>query len=359
MFPRISCVRSVAAIAALSLTFTACGDGPSSASSESEAGAKLFVSTTDAVTYTSGELRFLPADSATLAEAQISTDSDTKLGGSAEGVVYVLQRILNNLTCVDAGSFAVLAQNALEAGANPYATAVTNGTGYIAQWGLQSLRKFDPKTCALGETVPVPASEPSVVLAKGDSLLVLMQRLENFVGVNKGLLAVISASTGTVLGQVELKLHNPSAALLDGNTLYIAFQNYNADYSLDVANSGIEVLDLASGTSTVISGEALGGAVASLALDKARGVLYAAVYEAWGSTPVKPVSLAGHTVGDAIPGVVDGFNGLAFDAQSGTLYIADGDYAGPAVKAWNGTTLSTVKDNKESPLAPYSLLVVK
>jgi hypothetical protein len=198
-----------------------------------------------------------------------------------------------------------------------------------------------------------------VVLAKGDSLLVLMQRLENFVGVNKGLLAVLSASTGAVLGQVELKLHNPSAAVLDGNTLYIAFQNYNADYSLDVATSGIEVLDLASGTSAVISGESLGGAVASLALDKASGVLYAAVYEAWGSTPVKPIALADHSVGAALPGVVDAFNGLAFDAQAGLLYIADGDYAGSAVKVWDGQALSVVKDNAEIPLAPYSLLLVR
>jgi hypothetical protein len=64
-------------------------------------------------------------------------------------------------------------------------------------------------------------------------------------------------------------------------------------------------------------------------------------------------------VGAAIPGVVDAFNGLAFDATSGTLYIADGDYAGPAVKAWDGKTLRVVKDNAEIPLAPYSLLVVK
>jgi DNA-binding beta-propeller fold protein YncE len=191
-----------------------------------------------------------------------------------------------------------------------------------------------------------------------------MQRLnEASEAMEPGLLVRLQASTGKVIDQIELLYRNPAQGLLHNGKLYVASLRYNAPYDpaneVDLANSGIEVVDLATGTTeSVASGAELGGGASSLALDAKNSILYASVYAMWGSVPVKPIALAGNTVGEALPKVVDAFNGLAFDAQSGTLYIADSDYAGAAVKAWDGTTLSTVKDNAAIPLSPYSLLMV-
>jgi hypothetical protein len=195
----------------------------------------------------------------------------------------------------------------------------------------------------------------STIKASGDTLLVTLQRLENWAATKPGLLVRIKVSTKTIIDTIQLKFYNPGSSILSDKKLYVSSQKYNEDYSVDLAKSGVEVVDLATGISEILAtGMELGGGANGIALNKASQILYASVYEHYGSAPVKPINLSSKSIGTALPDIADSFNGLVFDDESKKLFIADAS----GLKIYNTTTQTTsAVDEGENALSPYSLAI--
>jgi hypothetical protein len=200
----------------------------------------------------------------------------------------------------------------------------------------------------------------SSIKASGDTLFVILQRLENFSATKTGLLTRIKASTKTAIDTIPLKLYNPSSSILSNGKLYVSSQKYNEDFSVDLEKSGVEVVDLATGASEVLAtGTELGGGANGIALDEASQTLYVSVYVAFGDAPVKPVNLANKSVGGALPGITDSFGGLVFDNTSKKLFVGDRDFISSGVKVYDpATELTTTINDVAKALPPYSLAIM-
>jgi len=199
---------------------------------------------------------------------------------------------------------------------------------------------------------PSVTLNPSTIKASGDTLLVTLQRLENWAATKPGLLVRIKASTKTVIDTIQLNFYNPSSSVLSNGKLYVSLQGaYNEDYSIDVAKSGIAVVDLATGISKVlVTGTQLGGGAGDIALDEANQILYASVSVSFGNSPVKPINLAAKTVGDALPNIPDASGGLVFDKAGKKLFIGDK----PGLKVYDPVANTTTTVGNQD-LPPYSL----
>jgi len=215
----------------------------------------------------------------------------------------------------------------------------------------------DDKNNGNNDDSPSPSVtlNPSTIKASGDTLLVTLQRLENWAATKPGLLVRIKASTKTVIDTIQLNFYNPSSSVLSNGKLYVSLQGaYNEDYSIDVAKSGIAVVDLATGTSKVlVKGTELGGGAGDIALDEANQILYASVSVSFGNSPVKPIDLAAKTVGDALPNISNASGGLVFDKEGKKLFVGDRSSGLIVYDVLANTT--TIVDNQDPLLLPYSL----
>ena len=107
------------------------------------------------------------------------------------------------------------------------------------------------------------------------------------------------------------------------------------------------MVDLAVKTSTVVADSAaLGGGANYIALDRAHQVLDTSVNIGLGNTPVKPINLTQKTVGAPLSGIADSFGELAFDEETGRLYVGDRTYGQEKFWAFDGqkTTAISVGD---------------
>jgi len=139
--------------------------------------------------------------------------------------------------------------------------------------------------------LPISGTGASSIKASGDTLLITLQRLENWSATKPGLLVRIKASTKTVIDTIQLNFYNPSSSVLSNGKLYASLQGaYNEDYSIDVTKSGIAVVTLATGISEVLAtGTQLGGGAGDIALDEASKILYA------------------KSIGNALPNILNAF----------------------------------------------------
>jgi len=361
---------------AATLAMVACDKGTSSDSNEDSASQGLVLDFTVSSDYKSAELRWMSTDSSTLSTGAMPFYFDSRLAVNGS-TLYVLERMgADNLNCVDLtriGESAAVTQVALDDGSNPFDVAVSGGKAWVTLASASYLQAFNPTTCALGDKVDLSAyqqagelsSNASAIVASGDTLLVLVQRLKSEVSAAgwtmlnptlPGLLVRIDARTASVLDTIQLLYRNPAAAILHKGKLYVAGSGNLMDATTSDATRGLEVVDLATAkTTSLADGVALGGGAAAIALDEASGVLYTSVYAAYGNQPVKPVSLATGAVGAALPGVADSFGELAFDAKTGLLYIGDRTFGAEALKVYNGSTVQNV--GAGNALAPYDLQV--
>jgi len=199
------------------------------------------------------------------------------------------------------------------------------------------------------------SANASTIKASGDTLLVTLQRLENWSATKPGLLVRIKASTKTVIDTIQLNFYNPSSSVLSNGKLYVSSQKYNEDYSVDLAKSGVEVVNLATGISEILAtGTELGGGANVIALDKSSQILYVSVYEYYGSAPVKPIDLSSKSIGIALPDIADSFGGLVFDDENKKLFVADAS----DLKIYNTVTkVTTSVDQNTATLPPYSLAI--
>jgi len=168
-----------------------------------------------------------------------------------------------------------------------------------------------------------------------------------------GLLVRINATTKVLIDTIPLKFYNPSSSVLNNGKLYVSSQGpYNADWSLDITKAGIEVVDLATKTVSILAtGSQLGGGASGIALDEANQILYASVYRAWKDSPIKPIDLATRSIGSPLPDIFASGK-LIFDKK---LFVADAD----GLKIYNPATKSTIAVNQgANALPPVSLAIV-
>ncbi|MDR2581017.1 MAG: hypothetical protein LBC85_08500 [Fibromonadaceae bacterium] len=329
-------------IATFALSLFACSSGGDDSDNKfqfPESGPLLLNFTSD---YITGELRWMSAESASLAPEALSFGQDTKIA-AYNGNVFILERLpSSNLSCL-IGRAGTIKQKSLEAGSMPYDLAVIGSKGYIALNEADYIQVFDVNTCNLGNKInlPIVNSNAATIKASGDTLLVVLQRLENYVATEPGLLLRINASTETLIDTIQLNFYNPHASLLSKGKLFIASVDYFG------ASTGIEIVDLASGEIEIL----FDGGVSSMALDESTQTLYASVYVGWGEVPVKPINLSDKSVGEALPGIIDAYNGLVFDKENKKLFIAD--VAGLKVYDTQTKAMITVAND----LPPYSLAI--
>jgi len=336
---------------ALSVALFACSDGGSNNNNNEniEGNSLLLNFTSD---YTTGELRWMHPDSANLSNGALSFNQNSYLS-AAGGNIFVLENNPGTLSCILPQSIIgnEIKQERLSAEFPYEATAIGN-KGYIALNDADYVQVFNVNTCTPSEKIDLPISEAnaSTIKASGDTLLLTLQRLENWVPTKPGLLVLIKTSTGK-LDTLQLKLNNPNSSLLNRGTLIVSSSNWGA------GDDGIEIVDLANGTSEILADNAkLGGGVSSIALDEANQILYASVYADWGDSPVKPINLITKSVGNALPDISDASGGLVFDKARKKLFVGD---RSSGLKVYNpAINKTTIIGNQDEGLPPSSLAIV-
>ncbi len=364
MFQRTTLAAFRRSIPVLALALFACSDDTkddanSSDNDKIEGNSLLLNFTSD---YETGELRWMHPDSTSLSTGALSFYNDSKVF-SAEGNIFILERApVGNLSCIlpqSIGDASKIKQKRLEAD-NPYEVAVIGSKGYIALNDADYVQVFNVSTCAIGEKIDLPISGAgaSGIKASGDTLLVTLQRLENWVATKPGLLVRIKASTKTLIDTIQLNFYNPNSSVLSMGKLYISLQGvYNEDFSIDIAKTGIEVVDLIAGTSEILAtGTELGGGASEIALDEASQILYATSVSADWTTSVKPINLSAKSVGNTLPNIVDASGGLVFDKERKKLFVGD---RSSGIKVYDPVAKKTTPIGNQDPLLPpYSLAIV-
>jgi len=360
MFQRTSlaALRRSFTFLTISAALFACSNGNDEVPNDSIEGNSLLLNFTS--DYTTGELRWMDPDSTGLSQGSLDYIPDSRLS-TGGGVVFILGSAPGTLGCISPENMADIKEERLSA-EYPYEATVIGGKGYIALHDADYLQIFDASTCAQGGKIDLPVSNAnaSSIKSSGDTLLVVLQRLEFFDATKPGLLVRINATTETLIDTIPLNLHNPHSSVLSKGKLYISAQaRYNEDYSYNYANSGIEVVDLTRGIAEVLlTGEQIGGGVYGMALDEASQTLYAGVSASWGDMPVKPVNLNSKSAGAALPNITDSEGGLVFDNLAKKLFVGDRSYGDGGLKAYNPAVNQTTAVNGEA-LPPYSLAIVR
>jgi len=347
-------------IAVISALF-ACSNGNDDDHKTPSSGNSLLLNFTS--DYATGELRWMALDSTSLSDDSLSFNQDSRVS-VAEGNIFILERNPGNLSCLlpqSISDISAIKQKRLEAANNPYDVAVIGSKGYIALNDVDYVQVFDVGTCTPNEKIdlPIAGASASTIKASGDTLLLTLQRLENWAATKPGLLVRIKASTKTVIDTIQLNFYNPGSSVLSNGKLYVSLQGaYNEDFSIDVTKSGIAVVDLATGISEIlVTGTQLGGGAGDIALDEVNKVLYASVSVSWGNSPVKPINLATKTVGDALPNIPNASGGLVFDKERKKLFVGDRS-SGLIVYDTDAKTTTPV-GNQDPNLPPYSLAIIR
>ncbi|MDR2593393.1 MAG: hypothetical protein LBC87_01295 [Fibromonadaceae bacterium] len=352
--------RSIPAFA-LSLALFACSNDKDNGNNEKIEGNSLLLNFTS--DYTTGELRWMHPDSANLSEGTLSFNQDSKVS-TAEGNIFILENNPGTLSCILPQSIGDTPKQERLSAEFPYGATVIGSKGYIALNDADYIQVFNVNTCTPSEKIDLPILEEeaptniSTIKASGDTLLVTLQRLENWSATKPGLLVRINASTKTLIDTIQLKLYNPSSSILSKGKLYISLQGaYDPiDYSIDITKTGIEVVDLATGTSEILkTGTELGGGAGGIALDEANQILYITTVSADWVTSVKSINLASKTVESTLPDILNVSGGIVFDKAGKKLFIGDKD----GLKVYDPVAKTTKTiGNQDSLLKPYSLAIV-
>jgi hypothetical protein len=351
-------------LAIFAISLFACSGGNDDDNSDATSNSLLLNFTSD---YTTGVLRWMDTDSESLSTGSIDFEQDSKVIAH-NGQIFVLERYNGgadgNLSCFNPSTIndpTTIVQHKLHGG-NPYDIAFVGNIGYIVFHSSDELETFNVNTCALGDRIPLPGNYASGISlsanaasinASGDTLLVILQRLEDWSATNPGLL-VRMKTDGSLIDTIRLNFYNPNSAILNDGKLYIASTN-DPYGTLDLNISGIEVVDLNGGISEIlVDGNKLGSGVNGIALDEESQILYVGAYASWGNAPVKPINLSDKSVSPALPSIVDASGGLVFDNVGKKLYAGDRDFTNPGLKIYNPATGETTLASNQA-LPPYSL----
>ena len=351
-------------------------EASSSSVEESSSSSEISVSLTGVVfgsDYTTGELRWIDKDGK-ISESSLSFYQDSKVVTNGADL-YVLERKgMDNITKIDPekleskGKKAVVWQVSLDDEANPVDMAFDGDQAWVALQNADSLVKISTedgkvkKSIKIGKFAYEGEHSPYVADIELDdgSLYVLMQRYtqdENFVVTYpvKGLLAIFDASSGDLKDTIQLKTKNPSSVAVVGGDVYVATHGeYNTAYGTDAdSKRGIEKVNVSKKKSELlISGEDLGGGVASMVVDGE--LVYVSINLGYDENfaaiqALKKVDISAKKVDD-VEGFSDMSGSMAID--DGLLYV--GDRSVPAVVTWNGKKKNTIKQPKGA-LPPYNI----
>lgn len=364
--------QSFAALSIASLVFmTACGDDSSSSSAPEEVEVSI-AGVVFGSDYKTGELRWIDKDGE-ISKKSLSFYQDSKVVTNGADL-YVLEGLsADNITKIDPdkleseGKKAVVWQVSLDDGSNPTDMAFDGKQAWVALQNADSLVKISTedgkvkKSIKTGKFAYEGEKSPFVADIELDdgSLYVLMQRYtqdENYVVTYpKGLLAIYDASSGDLKDTIQLKTKNPSKiAVVDGEVYVATHGEYNAAYGTDAdSKRGIEKVNVSKKKSeVVISGEKLGGGIASMVVEDE--IAYVAINLGYDENyaavqSLKKVNLSSKKVED-----VDGFSDMSgsMAIDDGVLYV--GDRTASAVVTWDGKKKKTIKQPKGA-LAPYNI----
>ena len=364
--------QSFAAMSIASLVFlTACGDDSSSSSAPEEVEVSI-AGVVFGSDYKTGELRWIDKDGE-ISKKSLSFYQDSKVVTNGADL-YVLEGLsADNITKIDPdkleseGKKAVVWQVSLDDGSNPTDMAFDGKQAWVALQNADSLVKISTedgkvkKSIKTGKFAYEGEKSPFVADIELDdgTLYVLMQRYtqdENYVVTYpKGLLAIYDASSGDLKDTIQLKTKNPSKiAVVDGEVYVATHGEYNAAYGTDAdSKRGIEKVNVSKKKSeVVISGEKLGGGIASMVVEDE--IAYVAINLGYDENyaavqSLKKVNLSSKKVED-----VDGFSDMSgsMAIDDGVLYV--GDRTASAVVTWDGKKKKTIKQPKGA-LAPYNI----
>jgi hypothetical protein len=180
----------------------------------------------------------------------------------------------------------------------------------------------------------------SSVAVNGNYCYVALQRLVvsggYFIpGDLTGLLVVIDTRTDAVVDTISLGYKNPQDMVIHEDMIYVSCTgNYG------VLDGGLQKIDPSTkGVTTILTEAQCGGDISYLKIFKkislggtVSQICYLSVSDlSTYAVVVKKIDLLTNTVGDAAPGVTNGFGGLAYDGTY--VYIGDqGDkYSQPAI----------------------------
>lgn len=350
-------------------------DKSSSSVEESSSSSEISVSLTGVVfgsDYTTGELRWIDKDGE-ISKKSLSFHQDSKVVTNGADL-YVLERKgADNITKIDPdkleseGKKAVVWQVSLDDDANPTDMAFDGDQAWVALQNADSLVKISTKDGKVKKSIKTGKfayegeKSPYVADIELDdgSLYVLFQRYtmdENWVTTYpKGLLAIYDASSGDLKDTIQLKTKNPSTiAIVDGEVYVATHGEYNAANGTDAdSKRGIEKVNVSKKKSELlISGEDLGGGIASMVVDGE--VVYVSINLGYDENyaaiqALKKVDISAKKVDD-VEGFTDMSGSMAID--DGLLYV--GDRSVPAVVTWNGKKKNTIKQPKGA-LPPYNI----
>lgn len=294
----------------------------------------------------------LPAAAVTqnVVAAAVSGDPAVRHHGDR---IYVINRFgADNITVLDAESFALIAQISTGAGSNPQDVAVQGDTLYVAALNAPGILVLDVERPGDGvlQTIDLASLDPadgipdcgSIYLVE-DTLYATCGLLENFMAVAPGKVAIIDPAARALTGSIDLETRNPVSLL----------QPAPADSALagDLLVSTVDFTALTTGcvehirtgdqpgASCLVQNQALGGYAGDIAAG-AGDTLYLAIIRGFGAggpdaaltsydlgasqLREAPISPAGQRVFDVAfcPGNLV----LAADAERGGLrvYAADG-----------------------------------
>lgn len=360
------------AIAGLTFGLTACGDDSSSSSAsgplvgDAELAGVIF----DGGDYQvpEGELRWIDVDG-NISEKSLSFYQDSRVATNGNDVFVMEGLGTDNISMVkpefieEGAKKAVVWQVKFE-NSNPVDMAFDGEEAWVALQNADSLVKISTKdgkvvkSIKTGDFATGEEVSPYVTDVEFDdgTLYVLMQRYssdENFVFTYpKGLVAIYDGSTGKLQDTIQLVTNNPTKFTLYKGNLYVATMGeYNENFGTDADNKrGIEKVDLkAKKSELLVSGEKLGGGIYGFTAED--GVAFAAIYKAWGSTPVMKIDLENKTV-EEVKGIADAQATLAY--KDGALYVGDHTMGKEKIYVYKDGKLTGFEQPKGAQ-APYSI----
>lgn len=360
------------AIAGLSFGLSACGDDSSSSSAsgplvgDAELAGVIF----DGGDYQvpEGELRWIDVEG-NISEKSLSFYQDSRVATNGNDVFVMEGLGTDNVSLVkpefieEGAKKAVVWQVKFE-NSNPVDMAFDGEEAWVALQNADSLVKISTKdgkvvkSIKTGEFATGEEVSPYVTDVEFDdgTLYVLMQRYssdENFVFTYpKGLVAIYDGSTGKLQDTIQLVTNNPTKFTLYKGNLYVATMGeYNENFGTDADNKrGIEKVDLkAKKSELLVSGEKLGGGIYGFTAED--GVAFAAIYKAWGSTPVMKIDLENKTV-EEVKGIADAQATLAYKDEA--LYVGDHTMGKEKIYVYKDGKLTGFEQPKGAQ-APYSI----
>jgi len=311
-----------------------------------------------------------PADPSQVAAAPDPVATDVVLR-AAGGQVYALNRFgADNLQRLDPATGLTTAyQVSMGSGSNPHDVALVNGRLYVTRYGATSLRVVDPTDGSELATIDLAAfADPDgipemdqMALWRGQ-LLVTLQRLDEntfFSPTDHSTVVVIDPATNQVTGSFDLQGVNPASRLAaDGNHLYVTTTG-----SFGVADGGIERLDDdLTGSTTVVTGKALGGDLGQLAIvSPTQGYVVVSALDFSSNRVVAFDPSSGAILGDVYTTAAF-LPEITASPDGSLLAIADRDSHAPGVVLVDTATdkvVTTAPVNDANQLPPSSMVFVE